>query len=470
MAKQSIGLGSSANAGNGDPLRTAFDKTNQNFDELYGRVANGVDYGAVADGSGSLHTAVAAALSAGVRTLVLDEGSSFYRLTNTLTLPSGFRIVNGKGRPVIKMDNAANSRMVVLSNVTDAGIRGISIDGNKSVTPSDATVVVSGGSLKCAIEDVVFNNCPSASTGAVVISGATTNRNAILKCQFDGSEGTSIGLSGGSENTIAFNELRDSGTFGIFLNTGAVRNLIQANRSITSGLESVALTYDCHSNRVIGNHCELAGDNGISVSGQDNIASGNICLSNHNAGIGIWGSNNTVSGNILKRSNFGNDTTFFSGVWVHAQYGGIGSSNVISDNVCDDDQAVPTQNYGVALHGSGYTAWAAGQAITDLTDFTQLWRVSGLNIYRAASTGTTGATAPSHTSGTVSDGAVSWTYVNSFVSAVGTLWNQVADNIVRRSKTASYFDADNWQRNVLFSSTTTSLAITADGLVRARPS
>ena len=35
MAKQTINLGSSANDGTGDPLRTAFDKVNDNFDELY---------------------------------------------------------------------------------------------------------------------------------------------------------------------------------------------------------------------------------------------------------------------------------------------------------------------------------------------------------------------------------------------------------------------------------------------------
>lgn len=35
MAKQTINIGSAANDGTGDPLRTAFDKTNDNFTELY---------------------------------------------------------------------------------------------------------------------------------------------------------------------------------------------------------------------------------------------------------------------------------------------------------------------------------------------------------------------------------------------------------------------------------------------------
>ena len=36
MAKQTIGIGSTANDGTGDPLRDAFDKVNDNFSEVYG--------------------------------------------------------------------------------------------------------------------------------------------------------------------------------------------------------------------------------------------------------------------------------------------------------------------------------------------------------------------------------------------------------------------------------------------------
>lgn len=35
MTKQVIGIGTTANDGTGDPLRTAFNKANQNFTELY---------------------------------------------------------------------------------------------------------------------------------------------------------------------------------------------------------------------------------------------------------------------------------------------------------------------------------------------------------------------------------------------------------------------------------------------------
>ena len=45
MAKQTINIGTTANDGTGDPIRSAFDKTNDNFTELY----NGA--GGVADGA-----------------------------------------------------------------------------------------------------------------------------------------------------------------------------------------------------------------------------------------------------------------------------------------------------------------------------------------------------------------------------------------------------------------------------------
>ena len=43
MAKQTINIGSSANDGTGDPLRSAFTKINANFDDLYGDTAEAND-------------------------------------------------------------------------------------------------------------------------------------------------------------------------------------------------------------------------------------------------------------------------------------------------------------------------------------------------------------------------------------------------------------------------------------------
>jgi len=42
MAQQSINIGTVANDGTGDSLRVAFDKSNDNFTELYNRIADSV--------------------------------------------------------------------------------------------------------------------------------------------------------------------------------------------------------------------------------------------------------------------------------------------------------------------------------------------------------------------------------------------------------------------------------------------
>ena len=45
MAKQLVNLGSVANDGTGDPLRTSFDKTNDNFNEIYTTFGDGTTLG-----------------------------------------------------------------------------------------------------------------------------------------------------------------------------------------------------------------------------------------------------------------------------------------------------------------------------------------------------------------------------------------------------------------------------------------
>ena len=54
MAKQTINIGSSVNKGDGDPLRTAFDKINDNFDEVYADIAALEDGNVVTDIKGNV--------------------------------------------------------------------------------------------------------------------------------------------------------------------------------------------------------------------------------------------------------------------------------------------------------------------------------------------------------------------------------------------------------------------------------
>ena len=51
MAKQVINLGSVPNDGTGDPLRTSFDKTNDNFNEIYTAFGDGTTLTGIATNS-----------------------------------------------------------------------------------------------------------------------------------------------------------------------------------------------------------------------------------------------------------------------------------------------------------------------------------------------------------------------------------------------------------------------------------
>ena len=79
MAQQTINIGTSANDGTGDPLRTAFDKVNDNFTELYNDDAG--DVGSIIAGTG-----VAVDQATGDVTVSLaDDGVSYAKMGSEFT-------------------------------------------------------------------------------------------------------------------------------------------------------------------------------------------------------------------------------------------------------------------------------------------------------------------------------------------------------------------------------------------------
>lgn len=76
-----------------------------------------------------------------------------------------------------------------------------------------------------------------------------------------------------------------------------------------------------------------------------------------------------------------------------------------------DNPGFTTKTGGTLASNGGitFTAWASGAVVA-----AGATRYNGANMYFTAAGGTTGATAPTHTTGTVSDGGVSWTYIAGF--------------------------------------------------------
>ena len=181
MAKQTINIGSSANDGTGDPLRTAFDKINDNFTELYGATAEANDI--VEDTSPQLggnldlngHSITTARSNenininpAGTGTIELVANTNVtgdLAITGNTTV-SG-RIFLGDGATdvtqvtgVFEADNLTIDGTTITSKVTngDVTIQGngtgvvaipnLKVDGNISVTDNEIQTTVSNSDLK----------------------------------------------------------------------------------------------------------------------------------------------------------------------------------------------------------------------------------------------------------------------------------------------------------------------------------
>lgn len=102
MSQQTINVGSASGDGTGDPGRTAFQKVNANFAELYAGTNYNVvrDYGADNTGTNDCHTAIQAAItaaqSAGGGVVYLPQGT--YKLTSALTVSADNVVICGAGR------------------------------------------------------------------------------------------------------------------------------------------------------------------------------------------------------------------------------------------------------------------------------------------------------------------------------------------------------------------------------------
>jgi hypothetical protein len=131
MAQQTINIGSNVNAGDGDPLRTAFDKINDNFTELYERAEN-------------------------------TDGQTLTLVGNTLTISGG------------------NS---VDLNISPAG------DLTGSVFADDSTLLVDG--VNASIPYSVLSGAPSFGNwtfGSNVLSENSTGNAVIQSSDFAGSK------------------------------------------------------------------------------------------------------------------------------------------------------------------------------------------------------------------------------------------------------------------------------------------
>jgi hypothetical protein len=135
MAKQTVNLGSSANDGTGDPLRTAFDKINDNFDEIYSVSAVGTN---------------------------VDITGNKITSTNT----NGNLVLDTNGTGIVVVDTSTSLR---IENHTDNAILYMDADGDVS---HDAKMTWNASTGTFTVEDLSIH--------ASTISSTTTNESITL--------------------------------------------------------------------------------------------------------------------------------------------------------------------------------------------------------------------------------------------------------------------------------------------------
>ena len=359
-----------------------------------------------------------------------------YAFASRATIPAGVEIV-GKGRPTILCTGTTAAAFLIQTG--NVAIRHIRFDGRYPTTAAGSIVTINNATGNVLIEDVSVLN-PGGGITANTSYGVTVNRVFM-----ENSAGHGVVLKSCYDCTVSYCHLQNCTLFGIILSTGCYRCLIEGNRTTKNGIELVGVTEGCYENRIIGNHAEGTGDNGISVTGWHNTVMGNVCKGCTGNGIEIYGERNTVVGNtcLNNAKSYSTNAGWRAGIAIQAAFGGTGQFNVIANNVIDDQQDTPTQQYGIWIGQTfAYPAWASGVSKV-VGDYVK----SGTSMYVATVAGTTGDTAPSW-SDTQSDGGVTWRYVREFSAGSAQAdYNEFSCNMIRKVVAGRYLDASGAANN-----------------------
>ena len=383
--------------------------------EDYGAVANGVTNDATA-----LNNAATVAWLRGGGIVKLRPGATYFIST---------RIDNLSNVQVVGYNTTIrhNGQPFRANGTTGGGFYGITFE----------QVGVTGQGLLQAATGFEIERCKFLNQVSSIAITTTSTRCRVAFCEFTNGGSTAVELNGSgvNDNDILFNRFTNNVGFGIWITGGANDNLIQGNRTAQNGLELIGITYDAFGNRLIGNKAEGCGDNGISVTGYRNVLAGNITRGNAFHGLCLYGSRNVVTSH--HATNNGTAGAGYAGVAFSAAFGGIASFNAVSGLVAYDDQATPTQSHNWKVNAGAYTAHGSGQSVS-----IGAYRTAAGKLYRATTAGTTGATPLTHTSGTASDGAVTWQYLDTFGnSSLEPSGNVIDGEVLGAALTSSTLDS-----------------------------
>ena len=164
MAQQTINIGTTANDGTGDPLRTAFDKVNDNFTELYNDDAG--DVGSITGGTG-----ITASSSTGDVTLsITDDGvghdqlADRYTLTTTISSNSSPINLDASSYAGFNLTGTLGTVTIDVQNIKEGQVIDIVLSGDLS----GATITLSASTFTSATINKVGTSSLDTSTTNII--------------------------------------------------------------------------------------------------------------------------------------------------------------------------------------------------------------------------------------------------------------------------------------------------------------
>jgi hypothetical protein len=167
MAKQVINIGTTANDGTGDPLRTAFDKVNDNFTELYTDDAG--DVGSIIAGTG----------------ISVDQATGNVTVTNSEPNATHTGDVTGSGALTIANDAVSYEKIDDEFTTSDALTAAATVDVDFdaaqvfTLTPTSSTTLNITNPKVGITKAIIVTGAGSSYTLAFTVGGASGTFNLI---------------------------------------------------------------------------------------------------------------------------------------------------------------------------------------------------------------------------------------------------------------------------------------------------
>lgn len=167
MAKQTINIGSAANDGTGDPLRTAMDKINDNFDEIY---SSYIASGSITVGNSTVNTVIS-------NTNGLVSGNSISNVVaNSTIIRIGNSSVNSTANSSTILIDSSLLKVTINSSAVFVGNTSVNALANSSslnIISSDSSFVSNASSL--LIGNSTVNTFANSSSLVVRSANVVTN-------------------------------------------------------------------------------------------------------------------------------------------------------------------------------------------------------------------------------------------------------------------------------------------------------